>query len=53
MAEFLVTFPEVDIQLDLQDRPVNLLDEHVDVALRIGDLADSSLIAVGSGKSAV
>src|SRR5262245_12221633 len=46
VAEFLATFPEVDVQLSLQDRPVNLLEEHVDVALRIGTLADSSLIAV-------
>jgi DNA-binding transcriptional LysR family regulator len=46
VAEFLATFPEVDVQLSLQDRAVNLLEEHVDVALRIGALADSSLIAV-------
>src|SRR5262249_32213704 len=46
VAEFLATFPEVDVALSLQDRPVNLLEEHVDVALRIGALADSSLIAV-------
>jgi DNA-binding transcriptional LysR family regulator len=46
VAEFLAMFPEVDVQLGLQDRAVNLLEEHVDVALRIGRLADSSLIAV-------
>ena len=46
LAGFLQTFPQVDIQLSLQDRPVNLLEEEVDVALRIGALADSSLIAV-------
>jgi DNA-binding transcriptional LysR family regulator len=50
LTEFLATFPEVDVQLSLQDRPVNLLEEHVDVALRIGDLADSSLIAVRVGE---
>ena len=43
-------FPEVDVQLSLQDRAVNLLEEHVDVALRIGALADSSLIAVRIGE---
>lgn len=50
VAEFLAAFPEVDVQLSLQDRPVNLLEEHVDVALRIGALADSSLIAVRVGE---
>jgi DNA-binding transcriptional LysR family regulator len=50
VAEFLATFPQVDIALSLQDRAVNLLEEHVDVALRIGALADSSLIAVRIGE---
>ncbi|WP_028346478.1 LysR family transcriptional regulator [Bradyrhizobium murdochi] len=50
LAEFAATFPEVDIRLDLVDRPVNLLEEHVDVALRIGTLADSSLIAIRIGE---
>ena len=50
LAEFLAAFPEVDVQLGLQDRAVNLLEEHVDVALRIGPLADSSLIAVRIGE---
>ena len=51
LAEFLVTFPEVDVQLNLQDRTVNLMEEHIDVALRVGDLADSSLIAVRVGET--
>ena len=50
LAEFLAAFPEVNVQLGLQDRAVNLLEEHVDVALRIGALADSSLIAVRVGE---
>jgi DNA-binding transcriptional LysR family regulator len=50
VAEFLAMFAEVDVQLSLQDRAVNLLEEHVDVALRIGALADSSLIAVRIGE---
>ena len=36
LAEFLTAFPEVDVQLGLLDQAVNLLEEHVDVALRIG-----------------
>ena len=50
VAEFLAAFPEVDVQLNLQDRATNLLEEQVDVALRVGTLADSSLIAVRIGE---
>ena len=49
VAEFLAAFPQVDVELRLQDRLVNLLEEEVDIALRIGALADSSLIAVRVG----
>jgi len=44
-AAFLELHPEVDIQLRLGDRNVNLIEEHVDVALRIGNLPDSNLVA--------
>ncbi|RQH11944.1 LysR family transcriptional regulator [Bradyrhizobium sp. RP6] len=50
LAEFLAAFPQVDVQLNLQDRTLNLLDEHIDVALRVGDLADSGLIALRAGE---
>ena len=42
---FLVKFPEVTLDLRLEDRYVDLVDEGVDVALRISTMADSSLIA--------
>jgi DNA-binding transcriptional LysR family regulator len=48
-VEFLEAQPEVDIQLRLGDRNVNLIEEHVDVALRIGALPDSNLIATQVG----
>lgn len=50
VAEFLAAYPDVDVHLSLQDRAVNLLEEHFDVALRIGALADSSLIAARIGE---
>lgn len=49
VAAFLEAHPEVDIQLRLGDRNVNLIEEHVDVALRIGTLPDSSLVATPVG----
>ena len=40
----------LSIELTLSDRNVHLVDEGVDVAVRIGDLSDSSLIAVRLGE---
>lgn len=44
VVEFLKTYPEIDIRLVQADRMVNLPEEHVDLAVRIGDLPDSSLV---------
>lgn len=49
VAEFLKSYPEIDIRLSLSDRPVHLLEDHIDVAVRIGALSDSSLIAARAG----
>lgn len=49
LVAFLQAHAEVDARLLLSDRNVNLLDEQVDIALRIGTLPDSSLIAVPLG----
>ncbi|QCP48936.1 LysR family transcriptional regulator [Trinickia violacea] len=49
VAEFLAQYPEIDIRLMLVDRIVHLLEEHVDVAVRIGHLPDSALVATGVG----
>ncbi|RDK00315.1 LysR family transcriptional regulator [Paraburkholderia lacunae] len=43
--DFLATFPEIAVRLMLADRTLHLLDEHIDVALRIGKLPDSSMVA--------
>ncbi|SFI89129.1 LysR family transcriptional regulator [Celeribacter neptunius] len=45
ISEFLGAFPEVDIRLVQTDQPVNLFEDRIDLALRIGNLPDSSLIA--------
>jgi DNA-binding transcriptional LysR family regulator len=49
VAEFLEAFPDVDVRLMLGDRIVSLLEEQVDLAVRVGDLPDSSLIATRVG----
>ena len=45
LCAFLRDFPEIEAQLDLQDRPVNLQEDGYDVAIRTGSLSDSSVIA--------
>ena len=42
-------FPDLQARLQLVDQVVNLIDEGVDVAIRLGDLADSNLVAVQVG----
>jgi len=49
LIEFLRTYPEVNVRLVLGDRIVNLLEDHVDLALRIGSLPDSGLVATQLG----
>lgn len=51
VERFLETYPAISVRLLLVDRPVSLVDEGVDIALRIGDLPDSSLIATKVGEN--
>ncbi|WP_367352982.1 LysR family transcriptional regulator [Achromobacter animicus] len=45
IAEFAQQYPEVSLQLQLTDRPADFVREAFDVAVRFGDLPDTSLIA--------
>jgi len=47
---FLDAYPAVSVRLYLLDRFVNLIDEGIDVALRIAHLSDSSLVATRVGE---
>ena len=50
MNEFLRRHPEVSGDLLLVDRVVNLVEEGIDTAVRIGQLPDSSLVAIPLGE---
>ncbi|MBB3230767.1 LysR family transcriptional regulator [Halomonas stenophila] len=45
VARFMVEHPALEVRLDLNDRRVDLLEEGYDLAIRIGSLPDSSLVA--------
>lgn len=45
LPDFLGRYPQIDIELRVTDRAVNLVEESVDCVLRVGPLGDSGLIA--------
>ena len=47
--EFLLAFPEINVRMALSDRNTNLVDDHIDAAVRIGQMPDSGLIATTLG----
>lgn len=49
VAEFLAHYPEINVSLVLTDRVVHLMEEQADVAIRIGELPDSTLMATRVG----
>lgn len=55
VVDFLALFPDITVRLLLGDRNVHLVEDHVDLAVRIGRLSDSALTAtrVGSMRTVV
>ena len=49
LAEFLRAYPKIDVHLLLSDSVLSLTEDQFDVALRIGELPDSRLIALRLG----
>jgi DNA-binding transcriptional LysR family regulator len=45
LVEFTQRYPQVDIVLSVEDRMVDLIAEHIDVAIRVAHLEDSTLVA--------
>jgi len=50
LGTFLRQHPAIELDLDLNDREVNLVEEGFDMALRIGELVDSTLVAKRIGR---
>lgn len=48
--EFVDRYPAVSVRLNMLDRPVSLIDEGMDLALRIAHLPDSTLVAIPVGE---
>lgn len=51
ISRFSASYPRVRIQLDLNDRFVNLVEERIDLAVRIGKLEESSLVSRRIGET--
>ncbi|MEO8604711.1 MAG: LysR family transcriptional regulator [bacterium] len=49
--EFLRAYPEIDLRLVLSDQLLNFLEERIDLAIRIGILPSSSLVATRIGST--
>ena len=49
IADFLARFPKINVRLALGDRNADLVEDHIDMAVRIGRLADSAMIATRVG----
>jgi len=49
VTEFLQAYPEVNVHLMLGDRIVNLIEDRLDLAVRVGRLPDSGMIATNLG----
>ncbi len=47
--DFLLAFPDINVRMALSDRSVNLVDDNIDAAVRVGALPDSAMIATGLG----
>ncbi len=48
-VDFLKAYRDIDVRMLLADRVINLMEDHIDLAVRIGELPDSSLFATRVG----
>jgi DNA-binding transcriptional LysR family regulator len=50
VTAFLAEYPEINVYLTLSDHTLDLVDEHIDLAIRTGMLPDSTLVATKVGE---
>ena len=50
VEDFLARFADIDVRLVLSDRNARLIDDHIDLAVRIGELPYSSMMAIRVGQ---
>ncbi|MFK3705820.1 DNA-binding transcriptional LysR family regulator [Raoultella sp. BIGb0138] len=50
VTAFLARYPQIRVRLLLSDRNADLIDEHIDLAVRIGALPDSGMVAIRVGE---
>ena len=50
LPTFLQAFPQIDVELGMTDRSIDLIEDGVDCALRVGPLQDSRLVARSMGQ---
>lgn len=53
LADFAKLYPEIQLEVDFSDKFINILEEGVDVTIRIASLTDSSLIARKIGRTQI
>ena len=49
VIDFLIQWPEINVRLILSDRNLHLIDDHIDMAVRIGPLAERAVAAMKVG----
>jgi len=49
VTDFLARFPEIQVRMSLSDRNLHLIEEHIDIAVRVGSLPDSTLVGTRVG----
>tara|TARA_R110002073_G_scaffold288039_1_gene452777 strand:+ start:311 stop:1219 length:909 start_codon:yes stop_codon:yes gene_type:complete len=45
IADFLAEYPDINVEMNLDDRKIDIINEGFDVSIRIADMPDSSLVA--------